>query len=520
MEGEYNASSTGADTFEYGSANNDGMKTTLSGSWNNTYTIQDTFEAPSTKLDGKGTSRVMHVRADGVSFDIAMEYIQLENGMITGSGEYGAGLLAYNENNGVLNLSLHHVSFEDNRTDIDIDSRCYGGGMYSNCFFEMTESRFKDNQAFRGGAMCISDKPGGNKTLSPVIDNTFFEGNISGNASNKGQVGSAILYSCSPVITKSVFKAPNYDEIGFFPGSALDSGYGAGTLTLENSTFSGIKASYWGGAISLWDTSANITNCLFLNNSAGNSNDGAGGAITIYNSSPQTPQNTAITNCTFVGNRTNSSQVNGGAIYNRVQGITIKNSIFWDNGARGLYRESGTNIISYSDIEGGVANANMTDGGNNITVEPLFIDVSGDPDDWDLHLQTGSFCIDSGENTAALLDLDGYPRTSDGDQDGTAIVDIGAYEFSTIPPQIAIFIEGFTDAMESNNSEAAKAAITDLLSSGLETDQLAQTLFEGINLSFDAAILKEREKWDINGDGRVGIMEAIYALKIASGALH
>jgi hypothetical protein len=216
MEGEYDASLTGADTFFYGLLNNDGMKTSLSGSWNSTYTVQDTFEAPSTKLDGKGTSRVMYVHADGVSFDFAMEYMQLENGMITGSGEYGAGLLAYNKNDGVLNLTLHHVSFEDNRTAIDDSNRCYGGGMFSNCFFEITESRFKDNQAFRGGAMYIADKPGGDKTMAPVIEDTFFEGNISGNGNeiiNMGKGGSTIFYSCSPVITQSEFRAPDYDAL-------------------------------------------------------------------------------------------------------------------------------------------------------------------------------------------------------------------------------------------------------------------------------------------------------------------
>ena len=520
MEGEYDASSAGVNTFEYGPLNNDGMKTTLSGSWNNTYTVQDTFEAPSTKLDGKGTSRVLHVRADGVSFDFAMEYMQLENGMITGNGEYGAGLLAYNENDGVLNLTLHHISFEDNKTAIDSNNICYGGGMYSNCFFEMTESRFTDNQAFRGGAMYIADQPGGDKSMAPVIEDTFFEGNIAGNASNPGFIGSTILFACSPVITQSEFRAPDYGDIGFFPNAALDSGYGAGTLTLENSTFSGYKALYWGGAISLWDTNANISNCLFIDNSAGNSNNGAGGAITIYDPSSGTPKNTTITNCTFVGNRTNGYQESGGAIHNRVQGITIINSIFWDNGPRGLYSGSGAGTISYSDVEGGLADSYMTDGGNNIAVDPLFVDTSGVSDDWNLHLQTGSPCIDSGDNTAVYLtqlDLDEYQRVSDGDQDGTAIVDIGVYEFLPPPPPDVIFIEDFTDAMKNNDSEAAKTAITNLLSSGLETDQLMLVLFEGINQAFDAAILQEREKWDINGDGKMSIMEAIYALKIASG---
>ncbi|MBU0943170.1 MAG: right-handed parallel beta-helix repeat-containing protein [Proteobacteria bacterium] len=431
MAGEYDASTTGADTYEYGSVSNDGMKTTLSGSWNSTYTEQKTFEAPVTKLDGKGTSRVLSVHADAVSFDFAMEYIQLENGMITSGGGNGAGLLAYTENSGELNLTLHHISFEDNRTVIDSSNRSYGGGMYSNCFFELTEGRFKDNQAYGGGAMFIADKPGGDKSMAPIIDNTLFEGNICGNASYPGLVGSTIYYSCSPRITRSLFTAPDYTAIGFYPNSALDSGYGAGTLALENSVFSGFKSYHWGGAISLWDTSANISNCLFINNRAGYSGSGAGGAITVYDSSVLTAQNTTVTNCTFVGNRSSSAAVSGGAIHNRVQGITVINSIFWDNGSNGLYKESGTGTVSYSDIEGGVASSLMTDGGNTINTTPLFVDTAGEADNWDLRLQNGSPAIDTGDNNAPYLttpDLDGNFRIWDGNHDSTATVDMGCYE--------------------------------------------------------------------------------------------
>ncbi len=490
MEGEYDASSTGADTFEYGSINNDGMKTTLSGSWDSTYTVQDTFEAPSTKLDGKGTSRVMHVHADGVNFDFVIEYMQLENGMIMGSGEYGAGLLAYNENGGVLNLTLHHISFEDNRTAIDSSNRCYGGGMYSNCFFEMTESRFKDNQAYAGGAMCISDSPGGDKSMAPVIEETSFEGNSSGVGSLPGSGGSTIYYNCSPVIKRSVFRAPDYDILGYYPGSALDSGYGGGTLTLEDTTFSGFKAYYWGGAISLWDTNAYISNCLFIDNSAGNYGGGSGGAITIYDSTPETLKNTTITNCTFIGNH-NNVFFNGGAVHSRVQGITVINSIFWGNGTNGLYRESGVGTLSYSSIEGGVAGSKMIDGGNNIAVDPLFIDTTEGPDNWDLHLQEASPCVDSADNTAPYLtsfDLDGYSRITDGNRDGEPIVDMGCYE--VVPPEGDINSDKYIDLID---------AILGL--------QILTNMEPPPPVAIES---------DINEDNKIGIEEVIYILQTVS----
>jgi len=69
----------------------------------------------------------------------------------------------------------------------------------------------------------------------------------------------------------------------------------------------------------------------------------------------------------------------------------------------------------------------------NISADPLFernafADVPGD-----YHLQMPSAAIDAGDNAAPQIpaaDLDGNPRIADGNHDGDARVDLGAYEFT------------------------------------------------------------------------------------------
>jgi len=50
----------------------------------------------------------------------------------------------------------------------------------------------------------------------------------------------------------------------------------------------------------------------------------------------------------------------------------------------------------------------------------------------------------------------------------------------------------------------------------LETSLIVQALFDGIHQAFEIAILDERKKWDINGDGKFSLEEVIYGLKIAT----
>ena len=149
-----------------------------------------------------------------------------------------------------------------------------------------------------------------------------------------------------------------------------------------------------------------ITNCLFAGNQAAVSGGGIGGGA------PST-----ITNCTFYGN---SAGYSGGGMFNNAGMIEcdkmrVTNSILWGNTAP-QYKETGTDRggwggycgtnFQYSDID----QSDYTGYNGNIRQNPQFVDVSGtNPNNWDLHLQAGSPCIDTGKQARSipLVDMDG-----------------------------------------------------------------------------------------------------------------
>lgn len=81
-------------------------------------------------------------------------------------------------------------------------------------------------------------------------------------------------------------------------------------------------------------------------------------------------------------------------------------------------------------MEAGGTTGTITVGGGNIDFDPQFVSAS------DRHLQPTSPCIDVVDNTAVLdtLDIDGETRIFDGDENGTATVDMGFDEYHVAPP--------------------------------------------------------------------------------------
>jgi|GEM_PF-610076 C1A family cysteine protease len=219
-------------------------------------------------------------------------------------------------------------------------------------------------------------------------------------------------------------------------------------LKIINCMFSENAAGEGGGIYNLLANPA-IVNCSFVNNSAGsgggiydflsntavvncvliqNSADNGGGIFEFYS-------NPTISNCTFSGN----ISANGAVLacdseeQSLPSTVTMENCIIW-NGPGWLWNnDASTTNIYYSDVNAGWP------GTGNMNANPLFMG----PDDF--RLQADSPCIDAGNNNlvpADITDIDGdgnttepipfdiagNPRIADGNGDGVAVVDMGAYE--------------------------------------------------------------------------------------------
>jgi hypothetical protein len=188
-----------------------------------------------------------------------------------------------------------------------------------------------------------------------------------------------------------------------------------------------------GGGIALFNQS---DASIIQNVIAGNSAAVGGGVYWLVPSGARGP---FLTNNTISGN--NSPQ--GSAIFADgfdVQVQLINNIVVSAAGQNaivcGTY-DTKTPTLSYNDV---VASSGITYAGTcsaqtgingNISADPIFRDAVNS----DYHPQTGSPAIDSGTSTQApLKDADGLDRPTDGDGDGNAAFDMGAYEAPALPP--------------------------------------------------------------------------------------
>lgn len=340
--------------------------------------------AESTIIDGNNNCPVVRFTTQEGPNAI-LEGISITGGYGTFMYDIGAGVQIIESNPTVINCTFRFNA---------IKSGLAGGMFIRKSNAKIIGCKFIENGADYGAAIYIEEDSTPTITGCAFIDHMAMAG------------GGIYIFNSDPVISNCNFVRNKGDYGG---GAIINEN---GNPTVLNCIFTNNESTYKGGGI--WNSNSynpNIINCVF--------NGNTGGGIANDNSHPY------IKNCTFYGNLPAIEL--GGGILNTLSSPIVINCVLWGN-SNGQINGS-TAYVSYSNVQGGY------DGIGNIDADPLFVD----PENNNFQLQSGSQCIDKGDNAAVadiLTDLDGNARILDGDLDGTATVDMGAYEFQYPDPVI------------------------------------------------------------------------------------
>lgn len=226
---------------------------------------------------------------------------------------------------------------------------------------------------------------------SPTIIGNVFEFNSQGGGGFGAGIGGNVS---SPLVERNIFR-----------NNSCDNQFLSGVVSFVNSS------------------SPRILNNIFINNPCR--------AINITLPEGNIP---IFSNNTIVGNRvgvrvdarvnTMLQQYRNNIVQGNEIGLEVEfgSDTNWPTWENNLVFSNGTNYVGIPDRTGIQG---------NISADPLFVN-SGQGD---YHLRAGSPAIDSGTNTSAGLpekDFDRNTRILDGNGDGIAVVDLGAYEFMVV----------------------------------------------------------------------------------------
>ncbi|NQT13251.1 MAG: right-handed parallel beta-helix repeat-containing protein, partial [Planctomycetes bacterium] len=338
---------------------------------------------------------------------------------VTFYGGRGAGLF-----NSSGDVTVRHSTIQNNVAELS------GGGIGHEDFgtILVINSLLTANSSSNGGA--ISNMGQGPNSLLKVVESVISNNSATGNAGGgianyNGDVelidstlsgnttslsgGGISCYNNSggrPVGTVTIIGCTISGNSGSNAGGIDNDG----PMTIINSTISGnTSRSYYGGGINQRE-SLTMAGCTIVANSAG----ARGGGIAIFGSDTTT---TTIRNTIIAGNSAAQSEPDVYDIYS--YGDSLGNNLIGD----GQGAPSFVNGVNGDQVGSGAS-----------PIDPMLGPLmdNGGPT-WTHALVPGSPAIDAGGNSGApSTDQRGFARIADGDEDGTATIDIGAFEFGAI----------------------------------------------------------------------------------------
>lgn len=272
----------------------------------------------------------------------------------------------------------------------------------------------RDNFAASGGGGMY------NSEGSPTMNNVQFIDNIAnwGGGLVNGYFSYPVLIDC--LFTGNIALTSE--------GGGMVNWYGFPTL--RGVLFTGNSAVIGGAISNSTQGSPTLINVTITNNSA---SDKGGGIYNWWLTKPN------LINVTM----TRNSAPIGAGIFNEDQGcysptceneVSITNSIIWDNIPDQIYIGS-ENVVTatYSDIQ----TEPVFPGIGNINADPMLDILTDNGGLQQTHaLLEGSPAIDTADQVSCpQIDQRGYVRPVDGDGDGLAICDMGAFEFGAQLPE-------------------------------------------------------------------------------------